>query len=644
MSANYPASLDTAKGVGAAPTGVDLSTTALGHQDTNDSNNQEHADKHNDISTVIVKLETKVGIDSSIDNYSHDYRINSSLFCTRTSNATFTIPAVGVERTLTLDESCSWTAVNQLLFIGDGTNWFFGDITTRSSGTSIGVTNRGFPGSSAANTTVGARARVVFAGPALASSSAPGFCPQLDGSTITTSGGKLAVGAIPESSVTNLTTDLGNKAPTSRLISTQYSLTGGGDLTADRTLNLVNDANAPGNVMGYGTDGSGVRGWYARVPTTRLVSTTSSLTGGGDLSADRTLSLVNDSGTPGNSMLYGTNASGVKGWYAQPSGGGGGTSYLTTFSSFTMPAVGNTQSVTVGSTSDLVVNETVTVTDGTNTASLLITAVGTGTVTLKNNGASGNLGSGSTMGGGHVYLGTSLPTNSTTQAGIVTAAPNNSAQFWNGTAAWSTPPTVTASAAGYAPTLTNTGYKFFRDDGGYQMVSKSIRFWNAKDADTPSGTNTFPVFTTVNNNAVLSFDPTNKNTCTFAAVMPDGVPLGSGVNVRIVWCVANTGTPDTTTTHNVVWSAYLDRANSGAVFSSDSFDTGGSATQTVTTAITATAATILITSIPIASGHLDLTTNGDPFRLQVNREATNASDSCTSASWLYAVELQTAST
>lgn len=48
-----------------------------------------------------------------------------------------------------------------------------------------------------------------------------------------------------------------------RNIDTQFSLTGGGDLSADRTLNLVNDSAAPGNNMVYGTDGAGVRGWKA---------------------------------------------------------------------------------------------------------------------------------------------------------------------------------------------------------------------------------------------------------------------------------------------------------------------------------------------------------------------------------------------
>jgi hypothetical protein len=56
------------------------------------------------------------------------------------------------------------------------------------------------------------------------------------------------------------------------------------------------------------------------VPATRQVNTSGSLTGGGALSADLTLSLVGDSSSPGNSMLYGTNGSGTKGWFAQPSG------------------------------------------------------------------------------------------------------------------------------------------------------------------------------------------------------------------------------------------------------------------------------------------------------------------------------------
>jgi|GEM_PF-1050666 len=46
---------------------------------------------------------------------------------------------------------------------------------------------------------------------------------------------------IPESAVANLTSDLSAKAPTSRQIITSTGLSGGGDLTADRTLSVTND-------------------------------------------------------------------------------------------------------------------------------------------------------------------------------------------------------------------------------------------------------------------------------------------------------------------------------------------------------------------------------------------------------------------
>lgn len=57
------------------------------------------------------------------------------------------------------------------------------------------------------------------------------------------------------------TPSLTGYVPTSRHVDTQYSLTGGGDLTANRTLNLVNDAASPGANVRYATDASGTRGW-----------------------------------------------------------------------------------------------------------------------------------------------------------------------------------------------------------------------------------------------------------------------------------------------------------------------------------------------------------------------------------------------
>jgi hypothetical protein len=46
---------------------------------------------------------------------------------------------------------------------------------------------------------------------------------------------------IPESAVTNLTSDLSGKVPTGRTVTAGTGLTGGGDLSADRTLSVSND-------------------------------------------------------------------------------------------------------------------------------------------------------------------------------------------------------------------------------------------------------------------------------------------------------------------------------------------------------------------------------------------------------------------
>jgi len=62
--------------------------------------------------------------------------------------------------------------------------------------------------------------------------------------------------------ITDLSEALAAYAPVARQIGGAGSLTGGGDLTADRSLQLTGDADTPGNNKYYGTDGAGDKGFH----------------------------------------------------------------------------------------------------------------------------------------------------------------------------------------------------------------------------------------------------------------------------------------------------------------------------------------------------------------------------------------------
>lgn len=65
---------------------------------------------------------------------------------------------------------------------------------------------------------------------------------------------------------------LANKANTSTTVTGTLSITGGGDLTANRTLSLVNDSANPGAQLYYGTDINGIKGFFAIANPTPLVT------------------------------------------------------------------------------------------------------------------------------------------------------------------------------------------------------------------------------------------------------------------------------------------------------------------------------------------------------------------------------------
>lgn len=56
---------------------------------------------------------------------------------------------------------------------------------------------------------------------------------------------------------------LANKADQAITITGAHSIEGGGDLSANQTLSLVNDVDNPGNSLYYGTDINGIKGFFA---------------------------------------------------------------------------------------------------------------------------------------------------------------------------------------------------------------------------------------------------------------------------------------------------------------------------------------------------------------------------------------------
>jgi hypothetical protein len=103
------------------------------------------------------------------------------------------------------------------------------------------------------------------------------------------------------------------------------NLVGAANEVAGRTVLALGNSSTldVGNIAGTVAAGDDSR-IVGAVQASLTVNTTHSLTGGGNLGANRTLSLVNDTASPGNNKVYGTDGSGVRGWKDDPSGGGGG--------------------------------------------------------------------------------------------------------------------------------------------------------------------------------------------------------------------------------------------------------------------------------------------------------------------------------
>jgi hypothetical protein len=162
--------------------------------------------------------------------------------------------------------------------------------------------------------------------------------------------------------------------------------------------------------------------------------------------------------------------------------------------------------------------------------------------------------------------------------------------------------------------------------GGSGSGTKTYAVFTVRD-NQPPATN-FATLDTRNSIAVLDFDAATDESAIFLGIMPEAASLASGLSIRLIW------TATTATSGACVWDASLERMTTD--IDTDSFDTIASVTApTNATSGVPNYSTITLTTI-------DSVTAGDGFRLKINRDANNASDTMTGDAELIGVEVRSA--
>jgi hypothetical protein len=173
---------------------------------------------------------------------------------------------------------------------------------------------------------------------------------------------------------------------------------------------------------------------------------------------------------------------------------------------------------------------------------------------------------------------------------------------------------------------------YIKDSGGTESAvgggggTKTYAVFNAQD-NQPPATN-FATLDTRNSIAILDFDDATDESAIFLGVIPEAASLGSGLKIRLIW------TATTATSGACVWDASLERMTTD--IDSDSFDTAAS----VTTTTNGTSGVPNYSEITLTT--IDSVTAGDGFRLKINRDANNGSDTMTGDAELIAVEVRSA--
>ena len=149
-------------------------------------------------------------------------------------------------------------------------------------------------------------------------------------------------------------------------------------------------------------------------------------------------------------------------------------------------------------------------------------------------------------------------------------------------------------------------------------------------AEFPSSA--FPQLTQINQRPALAFDAATDETAYWTDVAPQG--LTGTITVLIYYAMASA------TSGNIIWQAQLEAVTDGDATDLDSTTSFDTANSSATTAVPGTAGYIDVVSITMTNA--DSLAAGDYYRLSVNRDANNASDTASGDAYVLAVELRDA--
>lgn len=147
------------------------------------------------------------------------------------------------------------------------------------------------------------------------------------------------------------------------------------------------------------------------------------------------------------------------------------------------------------------------------------------------------------------------------------------------------------------------------------------------DAELPASAPA--VMATRNNHKLLGFNDTTLNSAYWIGTLPPQYLSTDTLSVRVSWAAA------TATTGNVVWLVAIERLDTGTDIDADSFATA----QTATTATLGTSGFTQRTTITFTNAQADTIVAGEPFRIRVQRDAANASDTMTGDAQVRIVEI-----